>query len=167
MCRWRRYRREGLHMSSWALMCLYCLFVGFFCINCCICAIILLMYCSYHLKTGNAFYARALSDFTSWLVCGLAAREKRVKGASHIREAIWNSLRRVDSYAELHYYSNYYRLMRFEDGQHMYVKFKVRPCNISINEDRSQVVSTGVLQNRDKCNSIDVNDSRLLLFLSN
>ncbi|CAL5185153.1 unnamed protein product [Lathyrus oleraceus] len=43
--------------------------------------------------------------------------------------------------------------MRFEDGQHMYMKFKVRPCNTSINEDRSQVVSTGVLQNRDMCNS--------------
>ncbi|KAI5416815.1 hypothetical protein KIW84_041718 [Lathyrus oleraceus] len=40
-------------------------------------------------------------------------------------------------------------LTRFEDEQHMHVKFKVRPCNTSINEDRSQVVSTGVLQKRD------------------
>ncbi|GFY98926.1 hypothetical protein Acr_13g0003270 [Actinidia rufa] len=37
------------------------------------------------LKTGNAFYARTISDFATWLVCGLPAREEHVKHAPHIR----------------------------------------------------------------------------------
>ncbi|PKI61096.1 hypothetical protein CRG98_018541, partial [Punica granatum] len=31
------------------------------------------------LKTGKAFYARTISDFATWLVCGLPAREEHVK----------------------------------------------------------------------------------------
>ncbi|CAK8536019.1 unnamed protein product [Lathyrus sativus] len=119
------------------------------------------------LKTGNAFYARTLSDFASWLVCGLAAREELVKGAPHVREAVWSSLRHADSYAELHYYSNYCRLMRFEDGQQMYVKFKLRPYDTSINEDRGKVIPTGILPPETGAIPRDENDSRPLLFLAN
>ncbi|XP_050895303.1 sugar transporter ERD6-like 6 [Lathyrus oleraceus] len=35
--------------------------------------------------------------------------------------------------------------MWFEDEQHMYVKFKFRPCDTSINEDRGKVIPTGIL----------------------
>ncbi|KAL5082599.1 hypothetical protein RYX36_011020 [Vicia faba] len=119
------------------------------------------------LKTGNAFYARTLSDFASWLVCGLAAREELVKGAPHVREAVWSSLRHADSYAELHYFSNYCRLMRFEDGQQMYVKFKLRPYDTSINEDRGKVIPTGILPPETGAIPRDENDSRPLLFLAN
>ena len=119
------------------------------------------------LKTGNAFYARTLADFASWLVCGLAAREELVKSAPHVREAVWNSLRHADSYAEMHYYSNYCRLMRFEDGQQMYVKFKLRPHDTSISEDKGKVNPTGILPPETGAIPRDENDSRPLLFLAN
>ncbi|AES67729.2 AMP-binding enzyme [Medicago truncatula] len=119
------------------------------------------------LKTGNAFYARTLADFASWLVCGLAAREELVKSAPHVREAVWNSLRHADSYAEMHYYSNYCRLMRFEDGQQMYVKFKLRPHDTSISEDKGKVNPTGILPPETGAIARDENDSRPLLFLAN
>ncbi|GAU21921.1 hypothetical protein TSUD_110610 [Trifolium subterraneum] len=119
------------------------------------------------LKTGNAFYARTLADFASWLVCGLAAREELVKNAPHVRDAVWNSLRHADSYAEMHYFSNYCRLMRFEDGQQMYVKFKLRPHDTSINEDKGKVIPTGILPPETGAIPRDENDSRPLLFLAN
>ncbi|KAJ1377059.1 Trimeric LpxA-like superfamily [Sesbania bispinosa] len=118
------------------------------------------------LKTGNAFYARTLADFASWLVCGLAAREELVKGAPHVREAVWNSLRHANSYAELHYYSNFCRLMRFQDGQEMYVKFKLRPYDTSINEDTGKVKPTGILPPETGAIPRDEKDSRPLLFLA-
>ncbi|KAL0437251.1 UNVERIFIED_CONTAM: Long-chain-fatty-acid--AMP ligase FadD28 [Sesamum radiatum] len=91
------------------------------------------------LKTGNAFHARTIGDFATWLVCGAAAREEHVKHAPHIRDAMWGSLRRADSYTELHYYSNICRLFRFKDGQEMYVKFKLRPFDKKFGEDNGNV----------------------------
>ncbi|KAL9322940.1 hypothetical protein ACSQ67_010993 [Phaseolus vulgaris] len=118
------------------------------------------------LKTGNAFYARTLADFASWLVCGLAAREELVKRTPHVREAVWNSLRHAHSYAELHYYSNYCRLMRCTDGQEMYVKFKLRPIDRSIGEDAGKVKPTGILPPETGAIPRDENDTRPLLFLA-
>ncbi|KAK9170077.1 hypothetical protein Syun_002217 [Stephania yunnanensis] len=91
------------------------------------------------LKTGKAFYARTISDFATWLVCGLAAREAQVKRAPHIREAVWDSLRNADSYTNLHYYSNFCRLIRCEDGQEMYVKFKLRPLTKGLVKSRGRL----------------------------
>ncbi|XP_012570515.1 uncharacterized protein [Cicer arietinum] len=119
------------------------------------------------LKTGNAFYARNLADFASWLVCGQAAREELVKAAPHVGDAVWSSLRQADSYAELHYYSNYCRLMRFQDGKQMYVKFKLRPYDTSINEDKGKVNPTGILPPETGTIPRDENDLRPLLFLAN
>ncbi|XP_029128865.1 uncharacterized protein LOC114916397 [Cajanus cajan] len=118
------------------------------------------------LKTGNAFYARTLADFASWLVCGLAAREELVKKAPHVREAVWNSLRHAHSYAELHYYSNICRLMRFTDGQEMYVKFKLRPIDKTISEDTGKVEPIGILPPETGAIPRDENDARPLLFLA-
>jgi acetyltransferase-like isoleucine patch superfamily enzyme len=84
------------------------------------------------LKSGKAFYARTISDFATWLVCGLPAREEQVKRAPHIRDAVWGSLRNTNSYTELHYYSNICRLPRFEDGKEMHAKFKLRPVDQDI-----------------------------------
>ncbi|KAI5386422.1 hypothetical protein KIW84_072812 [Lathyrus oleraceus] len=55
------------------------------------------------------------------------------------------------------------RLMRFEDGQNMYVKFKLRPCDISINEDRGKAIPTGILPQEIGAIHRDENDSRLSL----
>ncbi|KAL5156792.1 Long-chain-fatty-acid--AMP ligase FadD28 [Glycine soja] len=118
------------------------------------------------LKTGNAFYARTLADFATWLVCGLPAREELVKRTPHVREAVWNSLRHANSYAELHYYSNICRLMRFTDGQEMYVKFKLRPFDTSISEDTGKVVPTGILPPETGAIPRDEKDTRPLLFLA-
>ncbi|MED6210728.1 hypothetical protein PIB30_066868 [Stylosanthes scabra] len=118
------------------------------------------------LKTGNAFYARTLADFANWFVCGLAAREELVKKFPHIREAVWNSLRNANSYAELHYYSNICRLMRFNDGQEMYVKFKLRPYDKSIGEDTGMVKPIGILPPETGAIPRDENDKRPLLFLA-
>ncbi|XP_057508438.1 uncharacterized protein LOC130791309 [Actinidia eriantha] len=117
------------------------------------------------LKTGNAFYARTISDFATWLVCGLPAREEHVKHAPHIRDAVWNSLRNANSYAELHYYSNICRLFRFTDGQEMYVKFKLRPSDEKISEDTGKVEPTGVLPPETGAIPRAENDTRPLLFL--
>jgi hypothetical protein len=84
------------------------------------------------LKSGKAFYARTISDFATWLVCGLPAREEQVKRAPHIRDAVWGSLRNTNSYTGLHYYSNICRLPRFEDGKEMHAKFKLRPVDQDI-----------------------------------
>lgn len=118
------------------------------------------------LKTGKAFYARTIADFATWLVCGLSAREEHVKRAPHIRDAVWTSLRRANSYAELHYYSNICRLFRFEDGQEMYVKFKLRPFDESISEDSGKVEPTGILPPETGAISRDDDDTRPLLFLA-
>lgn len=53
--------------------------------------------------------------------------------------------------------------MRFEDGQHMYVKFKLRPCDTSINEDRGKVIPIGILPPETGAIPRDKNDSRLSL----
>ncbi|KAJ7947518.1 AMP-dependent synthetase/ligase [Quillaja saponaria] len=45
------------------------------------------------LKTGNAFYARTIADFATWLVCGLDAREEHVKRVPRVHDAVWTSLR--------------------------------------------------------------------------
>lgn len=118
------------------------------------------------LKTGNAFYARTLSDFATWLVCGLAAREEFVKRVPHVGDAVWNSLRLSDSYTNLHYYSNFCRLIRFIDGQEMYVKFKLRPYDKSISEDSGKVEPTGILPPETGAIPRDENDKRPLLFLA-
>ncbi|KAJ8565200.1 hypothetical protein K7X08_007776 [Anisodus acutangulus] len=97
------------------------------------------------LKTGKVFYARSISDFATWLVCGLAGREEHVKRIPHVRNAVWFSLRDSNSYTEMHYYSNICRLFRFKDGQEMYVKFKLRPCDENIIEDSGKVETTGIL----------------------
>ncbi|KAK7272024.1 hypothetical protein RJT34_28363 [Clitoria ternatea] len=118
------------------------------------------------LKTGKAFYARTLADFASWLVCGLAAREELVKHVPHVREAVWTSLRNANSFAELHYYSNICRLMRFTDGQEMYVKFKLRPYDTNISEDTGKVEPTGILPPETGAIPRGENDTRPLLFLA-
>ena len=97
------------------------------------------------LKTCNAFYARTIVHFATWLVCGLAARVELAKQAPHGGEAVWNSFRNANSYAELHYHSNFSRLIRFTDGREMYVKFKLRPYDTSICEDSGKVEPTGIL----------------------
>ncbi|KAL8489800.1 hypothetical protein ACS0TY_025616 [Phlomoides rotata] len=118
------------------------------------------------LKTGNAFHARTIGDFATWLVCGAAAREELVKHAPHIRDAMWDSLRRVDSYTELHYYSNICRLFRFEDGQEMYVKFKLRPYDNKFGEDSGKVEPIGILPPETGAIPRDKSDTRPLLFLA-
>ncbi|OMO94048.1 AMP-dependent synthetase/ligase [Corchorus capsularis] len=118
------------------------------------------------LKTGNAFYARTLADFATWLVCGLPAREEHVKRVPHIRDAVWMSLRNANSYADLHYYSNFVRLLRFEDGEERYVKFKLRPYDESISEDSGKVEPTAILPPETGAIPRDENDTRPLLFLA-
>uniref|UniRef100_A0A6V7QWC8 4-coumarate--CoA ligase n=1 Tax=Ananas comosus var. bracteatus TaxID=296719 RepID=A0A6V7QWC8_ANACO len=118
------------------------------------------------LKTGEAFYARTISDFATWLVCGLPAREQHVKRAPHIRDAVWGSLRDTNSYTELHYYSNFCRLLRFEDGQEMYVKFKLRPLDPKISEDSGRVVPKGILPPETGAIPREEDDCRPLLFLA-
>ncbi|KAL0461006.1 UNVERIFIED_CONTAM: Long-chain-fatty-acid--AMP ligase FadD28 [Sesamum latifolium] len=118
------------------------------------------------LKTGNAFHARTIGDFATWLVCGAAAREEHVKHAPHIRDAMWGSLRRADSYTELHYYSNICRLFRFKDGQEMYVKFKLRPFDKKFGEDNGKVEPMGILPPETGAIPRDESDKRPLLFLS-
>nr|XP_043613019.1 uncharacterized protein y4iK-like [Erigeron canadensis] len=118
------------------------------------------------LKTGKAFHARTIGDFATWLVCGAAAQEEMVKHAPHVREAMWDSLRKADSYAELHYYSNICRLFRFKDGNEMYVKFKLRPFDEMINEDSGKVEPTGILPPETGAMPRDENDTRPLLFLN-
>lgn len=117
------------------------------------------------LKTGKAFHARSIGDFATWLVCGAAAREEHVKQAPHLREAMWDSLRQADSYAELHYYSNITRLFRFQDGEEMYVKFKLRPFDKKIGEDSGKVEPRGVLPPETGAIPRDENDTRPKLFL--
>ncbi|KAI3449916.1 hypothetical protein Pfo_006581 [Paulownia fortunei] len=118
------------------------------------------------LKTGNAFYARTISDFATWLVCGLPAREEQVKRAPHIRDAVWMSLRNAETFTELHYYSNICRLFRFKDGQEMYVKFKLRPFDERISEDSGKVEPIGILPPETGAIPRDSNDKRPLLFLA-
>ncbi|KAK4408231.1 Long-chain-fatty-acid--AMP ligase FadD26 [Sesamum angolense] len=118
------------------------------------------------LKTGNAFHARTIGDFATWLVCGAAAREEHVKHAPHVRDAMWGSLRRADSYTELHYYSNICRLFRFKDGQEMYVKFKLRPFDKKFGEDNGKVEPMGILPPETGAIPRDESDKRPLLFLS-
>ncbi|KAK4254880.1 hypothetical protein QN277_007957 [Acacia crassicarpa] len=118
------------------------------------------------LKTGPAFYARTIADFARWLVCGLEARKEFVKRVPHVRDAVWNSLRHANSYAELHYYSNFCRLIRFTNGQEMYVRFKLRPFDKSISEDAGKVEPKGVLPPETGAIPRDENDTRPLLFLA-
>lgn len=118
------------------------------------------------LKTGKAFYARTIADFATWLVCGLPAREQHVKRVPHVRDAVWMSLRHANSYAELHYYSNFVRLLRFSDGDERYVKFKLRPYDQSVNEDSGKVEPTGILPPETGAIPRDENDTRPLLFLA-
>ncbi|KAL4591428.1 hypothetical protein LXL04_004393 [Taraxacum kok-saghyz] len=118
------------------------------------------------LKTGRSFHARTISDFATWLVCGAQAREEHVKHAPHIRDAMWDSLRKPDSYADLHYYSNICRLFRFKDGNEMYVKFKLRPFDRKINEDSGKVHPMGILPPETGAIPRDENDARPLLFLN-
>ncbi|XP_047951804.1 linolenate 9R-lipoxygenase-like [Salvia hispanica] len=118
------------------------------------------------LKTGNAFYARTISDFATWLVCGLPAREEHVKRAPHIRDAVWASLRNAETFAELHYYSNICRLFRFNDGQEMYVKLKLRPFDLTITDDSGKIEPLGILPPETGAIPRDSNDKRPLLFLA-
>lgn len=117
------------------------------------------------LKTGEAFYARTISDFATWLVCGLAAREEHVKRVPHVRDAVWTSLRDSNSYTEMHYYSNICRLFRFTDGQEMYVKFKLRPGDENIGKDSGKVEPIGILPPETGAIPRKDNDTRPLLFL--
>lgn len=118
------------------------------------------------LKTGNAFYARTIADFATWLVCGLKAREEHVKRSPHVAEAVWASLRKAHSFSELHYYSNICRLLRFTDGSEMYVKFKLRPYDLSITEECGKVEPTGILPPETGAIPRDENDTRPSLFLA-
>jgi non-ribosomal peptide synthetase-like protein len=118
------------------------------------------------LKTGNAFYARTIADFATWLVCGLAAREEHVKRVPHVQDAVWNSLRNADSFTELHYYSNFVRVLRFVDGQERYVKFKLRPYDENIGEDNGKVKPIGILPPETGAIPRDEKDTRPLLFLA-
>ncbi|KAL2238642.1 UNVERIFIED_CONTAM: Long-chain-fatty-acid--AMP ligase FadD26 [Sesamum indicum] len=118
------------------------------------------------LKTGKAFYARTISDFATWLVCGLPAREEQVKRAPHIRDAVWMSLRNAETFTELHYYSNICRLFRFKDGQEMFVKFKLRPFDERIDEDSGKVEPIGILPPETGAIPRDSKDKRPLLFLA-
>ncbi|KAI3705436.1 hypothetical protein L1987_75673 [Smallanthus sonchifolius] len=118
------------------------------------------------LKSGNAFYARTISDFATWLVCGLPAREEHVKRVPHVRDAVWTSLRNTDSFTNLHYFSNICRLFRFEDGSEMYVKFKLRPFDDKISEDSGKVEPIGILPPETGAIPRDVNDKRPPLFLA-
>ncbi|KAI6669516.1 hypothetical protein NL676_004401 [Syzygium grande] len=118
------------------------------------------------LKTGKAFYARTVSDFATWLVCGLAAREEHVKRAPHVRNAVWTSPRQADCSVDLHYYSNICRLFRFKDGQEMYVKFKLRPSDENIGEDFGKVEPSGILPPETGSIPRGANDTRPLLFLA-
>ncbi|KAG6400961.1 hypothetical protein SASPL_137806 [Salvia splendens] len=118
------------------------------------------------LKTGNAFYARTISDFATWLVCGLPAREEHVKRAPHIRDAVWASLRNAETFTELHYYSNICRLFRFNDGQEMYVKLKLRPFDQKIMDDSGKIEPLGILPPETGAIPRDSNDKRPLLFLA-
>ncbi|KAM3324524.1 hypothetical protein P3S67_005676 [Capsicum chacoense] len=118
------------------------------------------------LKTGKAFYARTISDFATWLVCGLAAREEHVKRVPHVRDAVWTSLRDSNSYTQMHYYSNICRLFRFTNGQEMYVKFKLRPCDENITEDSGKVEPIGILPPETGAIPRKDNDARPLLFLA-
>ncbi|KAD5961681.1 hypothetical protein E3N88_13154 [Mikania micrantha] len=118
------------------------------------------------LKSGNAFYARTISDFATWLVCGLPAREEYVKRVPHVRDAVWASLRNTDSFTNLHYYSNICRLFRFQDGSEMYVKFKLKPFDDKISEDSGKVEPIGILPPETGAIPRDVNDKRPPLFLA-
>lgn len=118
------------------------------------------------LKTGKAFYARTIADFATWLVCGLPAREQHVKRAPHIRDAVWGSLRNADSYTQLHYYSNFCRLLRFDDSREMYVKFKLRPIDSEIQEDAGKVEPKGILPPETGAIPREESDTRPLLFLA-
>ncbi|CAN1200142.1 Long-chain-fatty-acid--AMP ligase FadD32 [Linum perenne] len=118
------------------------------------------------LQTGNAFYARTIADFATWLVCGLPAREAYVKRAPHIRDAVWSSLRNSNSYTEHHYYSNSARLLRCQDGQEMYVRFKLRPADENFGEDVGKVEPIGILPPETGTIPRDPSDSRPLLFLA-
>ncbi|RZC83134.1 hypothetical protein C5167_045919 [Papaver somniferum] len=118
------------------------------------------------LKTGKAFYARTIADFSMWLVCGMPAREEHVKRSPHIRDAVWDSLRNADSYSELHYYSNICRIIRCKSGQEMYVKFKIRPINENIGEESGKVEPIGILPPETGAIPRDLNDTRPLLFLA-
>lgn len=118
------------------------------------------------LKTGNAFHARTIGDFASWLVCGAAAREEHVKHSPHIRDAMWGSLRRAESYTELHYYSNICRLLRFRDDQEMYARFKLRPYDKKFGEDSGRVEPTGILPPETGAIPRDEEDKRPRLFLA-
>ncbi|XP_072977090.1 uncharacterized protein [Typha angustifolia] len=118
------------------------------------------------LKTGKAFYARTIADFAAWLVGGLLAREQQVERSPHIRDAVWGSLRDTNSYTELHYYSNICRLLRFDDGQQMYAKFKLRPLDREIGEDSGRVVPKGILPPETGAIPREENDTRPSLFLA-
>ncbi|KAF9597218.1 hypothetical protein IFM89_016359 [Coptis chinensis] len=118
------------------------------------------------LKTGKAFYARTIADFATWLVCGLAAREEHVKRAPHVRDAVWDSLRNADSYAELHYYSNVCRILRCNNGQEMFVKFKLRPIDERIGENSGKVEPMGILPPETGAIPRAENDTRPQLFLA-
>ncbi|CAI9106622.1 OLC1v1005818C1 [Oldenlandia corymbosa var. corymbosa] len=118
------------------------------------------------LKTGKAFYARSISDFATWLVCGLPAREEHVKRVPRVRDAVWMSLRNANSFTNLHYYSNICRLFRFSDGQEMYVKFKLRPFDEKISEDSGKVEPIGILPPETGAIPRDSADTRPLLFLA-
>ncbi|OWM69223.1 hypothetical protein CDL15_Pgr025410 [Punica granatum] len=117
------------------------------------------------LKTGKAFHARTISDFATWLVCSRTAREEWVNQAPHIGDANWTSLRRADSYTELHYYSNLCRLFRFKDGKEMYVKYKLRPHDENIGEDSGKVEASAILPPETGSIPRDEDDPRPLLFL--
>ncbi|GKU94121.1 hypothetical protein SLEP1_g7649 [Rubroshorea leprosula] len=90
---------------------------------------------------------RTLADFATWLLCGLAASKQHVKRVPHIRDAVWT-------------------LIRFTYGQEMYVKFKLRPYDESINEDTSKVEPTAILPQETGAIPTDEKDSLPLLFLA-
>ena len=86
------------------------------------------------------------------------------KQAPHGGEAVWNSFRNANSYAELHYHSNFSRLIRFTDGREMYVKFKLRPYDTSICGDSGKVEPTGILPPETGAQFQDITLTRTLFY---
>ncbi|EFJ28539.1 hypothetical protein SELMODRAFT_410953 [Selaginella moellendorffii] len=99
------------------------------------------------LKTGQAFYARNIADFVTWLTTSSKRREEIVKDSPHRGDAVWDSLRLGNSYAELHYYSNVSRLFKSASSpkREWYVRFRMRPLDPQYGVDEGRIAREGVL----------------------
>ncbi|MCO5574407.1 hypothetical protein L7F22_028192 [Adiantum nelumboides] len=121
------------------------------------------------LKSGKAFYARTIADFSSWLMGSREQRIESVKRNPRMGAAVWMSLRRPNSYGELHYYSNTCCILRAADHQHKeyYVRFCLRPDDPLYNEDEGSVQAEDILPPDTGMLPRNPNDKRPPLFLAN